>query len=358
MKRILVGAFLGLTSLSLCQLSYFEDFNDGKAQGWASDQGFWGVENFYYHGVGQLVNNRYENVAYVQTFGGENVSAEAIMHTDAGFDDVNKMLVARYQDPGNYLIFNFIAASRNFFVVAQVVNGVGTRLIPEFTYHLPNQGQTEWRHCRIDLDGTRVIAYFEGGEVFNAHIPAIVVRPGVVGAMTFATPTGGNEELFVDNYRAGYFDYTPISSSTVNPGIINSGNLNSVAEPDGNFLILRPGPVLSSSLAPVRATFTGTSQVPMPTEFRLKFQGFVSAGNLRQTIMLMNYQTNQFEVLVDGSAPLFNGRQELVITQNPSRFVSPLNGEVVARVSYIATGPVLSYPWTARIDYVAMTSRT
>ena len=358
MKTFALTLLLGLPAACLCQLSYFENFDDGKAEDWNSDQGIWGVENSYFHGIGQLVNNRYENVAYVETFGGEHVSIEADMHTDSGFDIVNKMLVARYQDPNNYLIFNFIAAPRNFFVVAQVVNGVGARLTPEFTYGLPNHGQTEWRHCRIDLDGTRVIAYFEGGEVFNEHIPAIVIRPGVVGAMTFSTPTGGNEELFVDNYRAGYFDYTPIATMAIAPGIINAGSLNSIAEEDGNFLILRPGPVLGSSQPPIRATFTGTSLVTMPTEFRLKFQGLVSSGNLRQTVMLMNYQTNSFEVVIDGNGSLLNTRRELIITDNPSRFVSPINGEVMARVTYIANGPVFTYPWSARIDYVAMTSRT
>jgi hypothetical protein len=340
------------------QLSYFENFDDGRPRDWASDQGFWKVENQAYHGIGQLVNNRYENVAFVESFGGEHVSVEALLHTDAGNDNVNKMLVARYQDPGDYLIFNFIAAPRNFFVVAQVVNGVGERILPESTYPLPPHGQTEWRHCRIDLDGTRVIAYFDGGEVFNAHIPEIEVRPGVVGGMTFSTPSGGNEELFIDDFRASYFDYSPIDAMTVSPGIVTAGNVGSLAEPDGTFLMMRPGPVFGAGQPPIRATFSTTSLVAVPTEFRLKLQGIVSAVNLRQTVALMNYQTNQFETVFEGNAPLVNTRNELVFTNNAARFISQVNGGVQVQVSYVPTGPIFSNPWTARIDYVAVTSRT
>ena len=358
MRATFVVAAFVAAAAAQPQLSYYEDFNDGRPQDWASDQGIWRAENQYFHGIGQLVNNRYENVAFVNSFGGEHVSVEADLHTDAGTDNVNKMLVARYQDPGNYLIFNFIAAPRNFFVVAQVVNGVGARILPEFTYSLPHHGQTEWRHCRIDLDGTRVIAYFDGGEVFNAHIPEIEVRPGVVGGMTFSTPSGGNEELFVDDFRASYFDYSPMANVTVSPGIVTSGNVNSVAEPDGNFLMMRPGPVFGAGQPPIRATFSTTSLVAVPTELRLKFQGIVSALNLRQVIALMNYQTNQFEIVSDGTGPLVNSRHELVFTQNPARFINQVNGGIQVQVSYVPTGPIFSNPWTARIDYVAVTSRT
>ena len=72
----------------------------------------------------------------------------------------------------------------------------------------------------------------------------------------------------------------------------------------------------------------------------------------------MNFQTNSFEIVSQGNTPLFNTRQELIVMDNPGRFISPVNGSVVVQASYIASGPVFTYPWTIRTDYVAVTART
>ena len=356
MRLPFISALLLVSSLASAQTSYFEDFNSGIAHGWLSDQGTWTVENGYYHGVGHLVNGRVLNVSYVNTFGGDNISVEAVMHSDAGFDDVSKMLVCRYQDPNNFMWVNFVASDRRYMILEQVVNGVRTMLIPENSVFIAPHGQTEWHLCRYDIDGTRVVAYFDNIEVYNHDVTGVLARPGAVGVCTYETQGGGAEEVFVDNFRSSLFDYIPSTSFSLNRGIVLDGGTASLAENDSNYLRVRPGVVLSSSEAPVQIILEGTTPFRDAAEFRFKLEAAVSSTNLRQTTDLFNFQTNQWEQVDTRSASLSDSRIDLVFTN--ARFIDTATGTVRARVHFKAIGPIISYPWVARLDYAAWTVYT
>ena len=251
---------------------------------------------------------------------------------------------------------NFVANDRRYLVLEQVVNGSRTLLIPEGSVLIAPHGQTEWHLCRYDIDGTRVIAYFDNVEVYNHDVPGVLIRAGAVGVNTYSSPGGGNEEVFVDNFRSSLFDYIPVTSYSLNRGIVLDGGTASLSENDSNYLRVRPGVVLSSSETPVQIILEGTTQFRDVAEFRFKLEAAVSSTNVRQTTDLFNFQTNLWEQVDTRPAPLSDSRIDLVFTN--ARFIDPATGTVRARVQFRAIGPIISYPWIARLDYAAWTAFT
>jgi len=129
-----------------------------------------------------------------------------------------------------------------------------------------------------------------------------------------------------------------------------SGTLASVQASDDAYLRLAPGVTLSSQQAPIEVYFTSNLQTGPAFDLEVFVESSASSQNIAQTISLFNFQTCVFETF----GTVNPGTVDSLHRIQPQGDLSPyaLNGSVLMRLTYQATGPVLAYPWQARIDQV------
>jgi len=138
------------------------------------------------------------------------------------------------------------------------------------------------------------------------------------------------------------------SSFSLSPGSILSGDTEDLLFSDDSRLQLRPGVVLSTSQAPIRLTVEGTSPTSSPTSMSIRLEGQTSA-TLSRTIEAYNFNTGQWVVVNTANTTGGDTVVNLPVS-NAAQFVQAGTQTVRMRVSYKPTGPVLSFPYTARLD--------
>jgi photosystem II stability/assembly factor-like uncharacterized protein len=137
-------------------------------------------------------------------------------------------------------------------------------------------------------------------------------------------------------------------------GEIVSGTWQAVLQSDNNRLAMRPGVTFSTTQAPVVLEFTG--QAPLNTNnLTLQVENSATATAVQIQIEMFDYDASQF-VNVTTSASTTTDQMYTIDQANAGRFVSA-SGQVKTRISYKATGPVFSYPWNTRLDYVHWRAR-
>ena len=132
-------------------------------------------------------------------------------------------------------------------------------------------------------------------------------------------------------------------------GVLVAGNMASLNSSDDNRLIYRPGIVFSSVQAPVEYDTMATSPTLNPTKIVFAIESSATSPNIHRTVQLYNYDTLQFETMSTVPSTTTDSVTEYTITSNPGRFVHS-NGEVWARISAKAQGPVFAYPWQFAVD--------
>ena len=225
-----------------------------------------------------------------------------------------------------------------------------------------------------DFDGNGIDTFGEGGPLAEEATlaggdsggPSFIQDAGVwkvtgihswVGNVTGGPQPPQYGSLFgdirVSTYRTWLEGFIPAevlpTSFMLNRGILLSGSLPDLSRSDNSRMNLRPGVVLSSTEAPIQLVLNGTSPVLATTEFRYALEANANQANIRQTIDCFNYQTNAFEQVDTRIATTTDSVAEVIITTNPSRFISA-SGAVQTKLSYKAAGPILSYPWLVGID--------
>ncbi|MCH8274792.1 MAG: hypothetical protein IH851_08380 [Armatimonadetes bacterium] len=149
----------------------------------------------------------------------------------------------------------------------------------------------------------------------------------------------------------------PVSPDSyfVERGLKLSGSLDDLIWSDDNRMNVRPWFVLTTIEAPVRVRVQGVSPITSPAELRFRLEASVSIPNISQRIELFDYSGGQFETVDVRAATTSDVPTVVVITSDPARFIDPATGEVKARVSFKESGPILSYPWVAKIDQILWT---
>jgi WD40 repeat protein len=154
----------------------------------------------------------------------------------------------------------------------------------------------------------------------------------------------------------------PGLAQTVNPtsvqtfrGSLQSCVLANLFLSDDLAMSWRPGAVLSATESPIDVILTGTSPSVSPSVLQFKLEARASGPNLGQKVQLFNYATNAWEQVNFRTATTSDSVATITVSAPASRFVNPSDGQMKARVSYKATGPILSYPWQVRIDQAVWT---
>ena len=144
----------------------------------------------------------------------------------------------------------------------------------------------------------------------------------------------------------------PPAAMTVVRGFVQSGGLPQLAFADNQRVVLRPGPTFSTALAPVSVDFSGTAPSASEEHMAIVLEAHGSSATISQKLFLFDFVSNDFELVSHAPVKIADERLRFEIWDEASRFINPSTREVRARVEYKANGPVIAYPWEARIDLV------
>ena len=140
-------------------------------------------------------------------------------------------------------------------------------------------------------------------------------------------------------------------------GLLLSGNLQSLAASDDDRLVVRPWIVINSSVPPVQVIVEATAPVSATTELRFKLEASTDIFGIRQWIELFNFTTGMYEEVDVRMATTSDSAIELTFLAGASRFIDPGTRKMRARLKWKEAGPIISYPWQARIDQIVWTVR-
>jgi len=133
-------------------------------------------------------------------------------------------------------------------------------------------------------------------------------------------------------------------------GELLAGGLDDLLESDDSHLVVKLGFVLSSAEPPVWLELTGVAPETTASEVRFVLEAGANSAGLTQKISLYNYDTGAFEEVKTGVATTSDSVMEVSITDDAGRFVDPATGQMKARLTWKANGPVTVFPWQIAID--------
>ena len=133
-------------------------------------------------------------------------------------------------------------------------------------------------------------------------------------------------------------------------GFHAGGDLNSLMFSDDDHLSFTAGITIGLLDPPVHIELIGTSSVLSPSEMSFTLESSVNTAGLQQTIEVFNYDTGQFEILNQGAASLADATVSTDLAGDLTQYIDDEAGEVRARVSWIAVGPIFLYPWAVNMD--------
>ena len=142
----------------------------------------------------------------------------------------------------------------------------------------------------------------------------------------------------------------PPTSLNVVRGTVVSGNLNSITTSNEQRLILRPGVVFSTQIPPIEFEVSATAPGLSFEDISFMLESQTTSPNIRQTISLYDFDAGVWEQVSVKSTTTTDARTYVDKIGDGNRFIEPVTGTIRARVTFRATGPLLAYPWEARID--------
>ena len=255
---------------------------------------------------------------------------------------------------------------RRLLVTAILVMGVGplfaeTRIVHVGDFYFQDQVSMN-AHTRINVGDSVKWQWISGnhtttevGKLWNASINSL----SQTYERVFNTPGVWeyfcvfHHEIMRGTVRVdGVQTHVHPAAVEINPGRIVTGGLQEILSSDNLHLVARPGPVFTTSSHPITARVTGV--VPQMTGQNLlsfRFEGHASSSSIVMRIRLYNHSTAEWVTFAQDFLPTADIEVE-VIASDPENYVSPGTRETRAEVSYRAVGPVLTYPWEARIDHI------
>lgn len=140
---------------------------------------------------------------------------------------------------------------------------------------------------------------------------------------------------------------------TIVRGKLISGLLEDLFESDDSRLVVGPWQVFNRSEWSIQVEVKGTSPTASPSRLEFILESSVSVRNILEEIELFNYVTGIYEGSGGGWFATINDSVKGVeVFGNTERYIDPKTREMKVRLSWKEAGPILSYPWRARIDQV------
>lgn len=145
---------------------------------------------------------------------------------------------------------------------------------------------------------------------------------------------------------------TPFNFVITRGNAVGGNTTTSLDFSDDDRLVLRPGITLSSSQAPIFLQAFGTSAYSPTASLKFVIEVSASATAIQQLVEFFNFVSSQWETVDTRNMTTADTKITITAGGDVSRFIQAGTNEVRARLSYRQTGPVLSFPWSTRIDMI------
>ena len=162
--------------------------------------------------------------------------------------------------------------------------------------------------------------------------------------------TGWGDPDFSALYTSLAYQYILPASFSVSPGIIHSGNLDSLLSVDSNYLVVYPGITASSTEPPIQVTVNGVSPLSHPGVLKLDVTGH-TVDHLQEQILLYNWTTNTFDAVSTTTSSASDSTVEVNVS-NIGNYVQSGTNALRAKITYIQAGPIPSYPFILDLNQV------
>jgi hypothetical protein len=148
-------------------------------------------------------------------------------------------------------------------------------------------------------------------------------------------------------------EIAPTTFTRTRGTMVGGNNVSFVQNSDNQRMEIQPGIVFSTAQDPVELVFAATVPVMPLSSINLKVESNATAAAVRLKIDMYDYDAGQW-VEVRNTASTTTDTTYQHLRNDWDRWISP-GGTVRARIRYKAEGPVFSYPWTGRLDWVHWT---
>jgi hypothetical protein len=231
---------------------------------------------------------------------------------------------------------------------AVVMSPSGSRATSTTSISLPADGV--WRCVNFPINAAS-LTVVQGGQTapaILAGVERLMFRHdpgGPSSGGTEVSATLGTDFIIANN------EYMAVPTSiTVLRGLATTAlDMNRVWFSEDVRIQARPGVVLTSALAPVLMEFSSAPPLLTATQYTVAVESSGTAP-LQQIVSFFSYSSNQF-VAVDTRTITSSEANAVIAVSNSPAYASPL-GPMRVQVSFKATGPVLIYPWQARVDRI------
>jgi hypothetical protein len=143
---------------------------------------------------------------------------------------------------------------------------------------------------------------------------------------------------------------TPFNFLITRGNAVGGNTTSSVEYSDNDRLVVRPGITLSTSQAPILFRVFGTSAHAPTASLKFVVEVSGTSASIQQLVEFFNFTSSTWEVMDQRNLTTSDTTITVSAGGAISRFIQAGTSEVRARVSYRATGPVLGFPWSTRID--------
>ena len=209
---------------------------------------------------------------------------------------------------------------------------------------------TQWDYSivRADDPNNGSIAFNSDGTI--TYTP----DPGFLGVDIFeysvSDGRGGRDSAVVTVNVGGGDNPIEVDEIEVSTGSLASGGVEELLNSDDNSVRVFSAlarPFFENS---IEIQLTGTSPNLAPLTLSFSIESRVSTPNVIQQIDFFNNETGLFQTVHSGPAATNESVIDFTLDDDVQRYVDPDNGEIRARVSLAAIGPVFGFPWSFYID--------
>jgi hypothetical protein len=170
---------------------------------------------------------------------------------------------------------------------------------------------------------------------FDSDTPPVstTVTLGMFRAGTPATVSGTTIGPDADS---GDFEIVQPDAMTIVRGLWIDGDLEDLYFSDDSRVVVQPAALVPLPGPPVQVEVTGVSPMDNPSELRFRYEGHVTVNPVEQEILLFNYDTEQYDLVDVHVAATSDELMDIVITDNPQRYIEAGTGRVTALMTFIS----------------------
>ncbi len=133
-------------------------------------------------------------------------------------------------------------------------------------------------------------------------------------------------------------------------GDLVSGRVVDLLESDDRYFSVRSVGPNQEAPAEIVVPIGGNTVFTEFNQLTVVIEAKVNTPNVQQKIELFDFFAGKFELLDCSVSATDDRLQRVTVSKNPTRFVTPGSGSLLARISFDRAGPTILFPWQADID--------